>query len=422
VLSESHTKMQRPIFLILLLFASIGCSSDQNDSLVTSDYEHTVILISADGLRADYLDKIDTPNIDRLIAGGVWADKGMKPVYPCFTFPNHYSIVTGLYPAHHGIVSNTMFDPEMNARFRITDREAITNSAWWGGEPLWVTAENAGVKSATYYWVGSEAPVKGVSPSYWYTFDDTVPAFDRIDQLFTWLELPEAERPGFLSVYFSDVDHEGHTFGPDAPETVEAVKAIDSYIGRLLTGLDERGLTDAVNIILVSDHGMTQLSRDRVIPLDDYIDLDDVYITDAYSVLGLNPKEGQFDKVYNALKDAHPNMHVFKAGEAPARFHYEGNERIPQIFGHVDDGWLIVRERGFFEQNEKAAIGGAHGYDNELESMRATFVAHGPAFKQGVTVEPFENIQLYNVMAGILGVEPAPNDGTPGALSSILNN
>jgi len=143
--------MQRSIFLILLLFASIGCSSDQNDSVSTSDYEHTVILLSSDGLRADYLHKIDTPNIDRLIDGGVWADKGMKPVYPSLTFPNHYSIVTGLYPAHHGIVSNTMFDPEMNARFRITDREAITNSAWWGGEPLWVTAENAGVKSATYY-------------------------------------------------------------------------------------------------------------------------------------------------------------------------------------------------------------------------------------------------------------------------------
>ena len=414
--------MRQSVLLLLLVSSFVGCSSYEGSDINPADFANTVILISSDGLRSDYLDRIETPNIDRLIEGGVWANEGMKPVYPSLTFPNHYSIATGLYPANHGIVSNTMFDPEMNARFRITDREAITNSAWWGGEPIWVTAENQGVKSAAYYWVGSEAPVKGVSPSYWYTFDDTVPANDRIDQIFNWMEMPDGDRPGFISAYFSDVDHAGHDFGPNAPETAESVRAIDSYIGRLLDGLDERGLFDKVNIMLVADHGMTELSRDRVILLDDYIDLDDVYITDAYSVLGLNPKEGKFDKVYDALKNAHPNMQVFKAGEAPERLHYEGHRRIPQIFGHVDDGWMIVRERAFFEQNEGSATGGAHGYDNELESMRATFVAHGPAFKNGITIEPFENIELYNVMAGILGVQPAPNDGTQDALSSILEN
>ena len=413
-----------PRFIPVLILAAFlsACSAGDNAATGNAAYTHTVILISADGLRADYLDRIDTPNIDRLIAGGVHADKGMIPVYPSLTFPNHYSIITGLYPAHHGIVSNTMFDPEMNARFRITDREAITNSAWWEGEPLWVTAENQGVKSATYYWVGSEAPVKGVSPSYWYTFDDTVPGNDRVDQLLTWLDMPVGDRPGFISAYFSDVDHAGHDMGPNAPETEASVRAIDGYIGRLLEGLDARGLFESVNVILVADHGMSELSRDRVVVLDDYIDLDDVYINDAYSLLGINPKEGKLDTVYNALKDAHPNLHVYKNGEVPERFHYAGHRRIPQIVGHVDDGWMIVRERAYFEQNVNAVKGGAHGYDNQLESMRATFVAHGPAFKDGVTIAPFENVQLYNVMAGILGIKPAPNDGTDGALSSILEN
>ena len=406
--------------MFLAAFLS-ACSSGDNGSGKNS-FERTVILISVDGLRADYLDRMDTPNIDRLIASGAYADKGMIPVYPSVTFPNHYSIVTGLYPAHHGIVSNTMFDPDMNARFSIRDREAITNPAWWGGEPLWVTAENQGVKSATYYWVGSETPVKGVSPSYWYTFDDTVPGNDRIDQVLAWLDMPVETRPGFISVYFSDVDHAGHDEGPNAPETAASVQAIDAYIGRLLDGLESRGLFDGVNVILVADHGMAELSRDRVVILDDYIDLDDIYINDASSLVGINPKEGKFEAVFDALKNAHPNLQVFKNGEAPERFHYEGHRRIPQIVGHVDDGWMIVRERSYFEENLDAVSGGAHGYDNELESMRATFIAHGPAFKNGVTIAPFENIQLYNVMASILGIKPAPNDGSAGALSSILEN
>lgn len=413
--------MRRFIPLVLLAVFLPACSAGENGADKNS-FERTVILISVDGLRADYLDRMDTPNIDRLIVGGAHADKGMIPVYPSVTFPNHYSIVTGLYPAHHGIVSNTMFDPEMEARFTIRDREAITNPAWWGGEPLWVTAENQGVKSATYYWVGSEAPVKGVSPSYWYTFDDTVPGNTRIDQVLTWLDMPAEARPGFISVYFSDVDNAGHNEGPNAPETAAAVLAVDAYIGRLLDGLDARDLFDRVNVILVADHGMTEVSRDRVVVLDDYIDLDDVYITDASSLVGINPKEGKLEQVFDALKNAHPNLHVFKNGEAPERFHYEGHRRIPQIVGHVDDGWMIVRERSYFEENLDVVSGGAHGYDNELESMRATFIAHGPAFKNGVTIAPFENIQLYNVMAGILGVQPAPNDGSARALSSILEN
>jgi predicted AlkP superfamily pyrophosphatase or phosphodiesterase len=412
--------MRHLLFALSVLILASGCSG-QEPSSPDADYSNTVILISSDGLRADYLDRFDTPNIDRLIQGGVHADKGMIPVYPSLTFPNHYSIVTGLYPAHHGIVSNTMYDPDMDARFTIRDRDAVTNADWWGGEPLWVTAENQGVKAATYFWVGSEAPVKGVRPSYWYVFDDTIPAFDRIDQVFNWLEMPDGERPGFISVYFSDVDHTGHDQGPNGPDLGTAVQNIDAYIGRLLDGLDARGQFDKVNIILVADHGMAELSRDRVILLDDYIDLDDVYVTDAYSVLGLNPKEGKLDEVYNALKDV-PHLSVFKKGEMPERFHYDGNPRIPAIIGHADDGWMVVRERAYFEQTETAATGGAHGYDNQLESMRATFVAHGPAFKNGITVEPFENIQLYNVMAGILGIVPSPNDGTPGALSSILEN
>ncbi|MGB1375971.1 MAG: ectonucleotide pyrophosphatase/phosphodiesterase [Rhodothermales bacterium] len=404
-------------FLAGLLFIS-GCSALESE---VPSIENTVILISVDGMRSHYIDWFDTPNMDRLISAGAHANKGMKPVYPTKTFPNHYSIVTGLDPSNHGIVSNNMYDPEMDQLFSISDREAVESEAWWGGgEPIWTAVQRQGGKAATYFWVGSEAPFDGIRPEHWYIYDGSVPGNERVDQALTWLDLPEDDRPQFISLYFSEVDDAGHQNGPRAQETAQAVANVDGYLGRLLDGLQARNLYDRVNIILVSDHGMSQLSPDRVVSLDDYVNLDDLRYIDSNPLIGIWPVEGKTQGVFDALDGAHPNLHVWLKDTLPERFRYKGHRRIPPIVGHVDDGWSISRSSEMADAYPQRFTGGTHGYDNELESMRALFIGHGPAFKDGVTIEPFLNIELYNVMTSIMGIEPSPNDGTEGALDAIL--
>jgi len=405
--------MQRflPVLVLCLL---AGCTAPDTRSV----FQKTVILISTDGTRPDYADRIESPNIDRLKAEGVFAPEGMIPVFPTKTFPNHYSIVTGRYVGGHGIVGNSMYDPEMDDTFSIRDREAIEDPRWWTGEPIWTTAEKQGVRAATYYWVGSETPNDGVRPSYWFTYDGSVPNEERVDTVLEWLDLPDGERPGFISLYVSNVDDAGHRHGPESVEVDEAMKEVDSLFGRLMDGLEARGLYDQVNIMWVSDHGMSQLSRDRAVLLDDYIDLNDVYIVESGPNLAINVKDGKLDAVYNALKDAHPEMQIWKKEDLPERLHMTDNNRITDLVGYVSDGWLALPQRERFEADTRP-MGGTHGYDNQEESMRAVFLSHGPAFKDGVTVEPFENIQLYNVMTDILGITPVANDGDPNALRSI---
>ncbi len=408
-------------FFLPLLVVSVllsACNSSDNGA---PRLDKTVILISIDGMRSDYIDWFDTPNLDRLIAEGVHANEGMIPVYPSKTFPNHYSIVTGLLPSNHGIVSNNMYDPEMDKAFTISDREAVESEAWWGdGEPIWTAVQKQGAKAATYFWVGSEAPFEGIRPEHWYVYDGSVPGSDRVDQALTWLDLPDEERPRFISLYFSEVDDAGHWNGPRAEETAQAVANVDGYIGRLLDGLETRSLYDRVNIMVVSDHGMSQLSPDRVVALDEYIDAGDIRYSDGSPLIGLWPVEGKTREIYEALDGAHPNLHVWLKDDMPEQFRYADHVRIPPIIGHVDDGWSIARTREWANDNPERFTGGTHGYDNQLASMRALFVGHGPAFRDGVTVEPFLNVELYNVMAGIMDIEPSPNDGTAGSLDAIL--
>lgn len=412
-----HSTMRHSL-LSLLLFSIlfVGCNSTDMDE---SDAQ-TVILISVDGMRSDYIDWFETPNMDRLIADGAHANEGMIPVYPTKTFPNHYSVVTGLYPANHGIVSNSMYDPEMDDTFAISDREAIETPAWWEGEPIWTAVERQGKVAATYFWVGSETAYDGIRPSHWFTYDGSVPGADRIDQALAWLDLPEDERPTFVSLYFSEVDDAGHRNGPQAEETALAVANIDGYIGRLIDGLESRELFDRVNIIMVSDHGMAQLSPDRVVALDEFVDMDLIEWVDSTPLASIWPVEGKTQEVYDALKGAHPNLQVWLKDEVPEQFNYRGHRRIPPIVGHVDDGWSTARTREWADANPSRFTGGTHGYDNSALSMRALFIGHGPAFKDSVQVAPFENIELYNVMAGIMGIEPSENDGTPGSLDAIL--
>jgi len=329
-------------------------------------------------------------------------------------------MATGLYPQNHGIISNTMFDPRSGKWFRISDREAVEDPGWWEGEPIWVTAENQGMIAATFFFVGSETPVKGVQPTYWERFDASVPGNTRVDQVLAWLDLPIDERPEFIALYFGQVDGEGHANGPDAPEMAESVLEVDGYNGRLLDGLAERGIEDGVNVILVSDHGMSARSQSRVIALDDYMDMDEVDVINTSPVLMMNAKGNNASQIVEQLQGAHPELEVWMKRDVPERFHFRDHYRIPDIIGMVSEGWTIYRTREYMEENLSRLRGATHGYDPAALSMRALFVAHGPAFRENVKIEPFENIHLYALMAHILELDPAETDGSLDVLSPIL--
>ncbi len=379
----------------------------------------TVILISLDGFRWDFLGRAETPNLDRLVERGVRAER-LVPVFPSLTFPNHYSIVTGLHPENHGVVSNTMYDPVMDARFRIGDRDAVTDGRWWGGEPLWVTAQKQGQIAASFFWVGSEAAIQGIRPNFWKRFDSRIPHRARVAQVMEWLDLPDGERPTFITLYFSDVDHEAHDYDPDtAPEVAAAIARVDSAIGFLLASLDERGISDQVNIIVVSDHGMAARSPDRVILVDDYINLGDANVIDWTPNIALRPDENHVDEIYQALKRASPHLKVYRKEQIPERFHYRNSPRITPILGIADEGWSIS-SHGYYDSRPDRFEGGAHGWDNQVLSMGGLFVASGPAFRKGLVVSPFQNIHIYELICHVLGLEPAPNDGSLDSIRVML--
>src|SRR5688572_15430716 len=235
----------------LWLLVACACAARGIDR---GDGPAPVILISFDGFRWDYETKAPAPNLRSLAARGVRAES-LIPSFPTKTFPNHYTIVTGLYPGHHGIVANNIHDPSTGRTLTLANRKEVGDPMWWGGEPIWVTAQRQGLTSGAVFWPGSEAPIGGMYPRCWKLFDDSYPPDDRVDEILGWLELPPVERPRFITLYFSDVDSAGHSFGPDSIEVQEAVRRVDGYLGRLLKGLDARGLTNAVNVVVVSDHG-----------------------------------------------------------------------------------------------------------------------------------------------------------------------
>jgi predicted AlkP superfamily pyrophosphatase or phosphodiesterase len=381
----------------------------------------TVILVSFDGWRADYHTRTSLPNLERLMARGVTADS-MLPSFPSKTFPNHYTIVTGQYPGRHGIVANNIWDPATGRTFALSRRQEVQDPMWWGGEPIWVTAGKAGLRTATMFWPGSEAPIGARQPTYWLPYDARVAGSARVAQVLAWLDLPESERPAFIGAYFEETDNAGHE-GPDLPGLTDALRTCDAHLGALMAGLDARGLGGRVNLVVVSDHGMAQTSIERVIILDDYISLDAVRVVDINPTLGIVPKAGAEDTVYRALRSAHPHLRVYRRTETPAHWHYRTHPRIPPIVGVVDEGWQIMTRAGFeaLRATGQGQVSGQHGYDpRKARSMRALFVASGPAFRTGVTVKPFENVSVYNVLAQVLGVTPAPNDGDPAVVTRLL--
>lgn len=386
------------------------------------DLKPTVILISLDGFRADYLDKFKPPMLNKLAKTGVRA-KWMIPSFPSKTFPNHYTIATGLYPEHHGIVENNIYD--FGAVFGIDKKPEVQNPRWWLGEPIWVTAEKQNQRSASYFFPGSETAIEGVRPTYYKEYNGKAPNNLRVDTILAWLDLPVEKRPTMLTLYFSDPDDAGHEFSPDSEETRYAALEVDDDIKRLADGLKQRKIYGKANIIIVSDHGMATVNRNNSIFLDDIFDIEKQ--TDRVlwtgEIVQIFPKPNEETNIINALQSRVQHAKCWRKSEIPERFHYNEGNRIAPIVCSADEGWVLNNHKRFEEWKEKDELRGsrgAHGYDNQLESMRATFIANGAAFKKGYTAEPFENVNVYNLMCRILGLNPAKNDGDFDKVKNML--
>lgn len=385
-----------------------------------------MLLISSDGFRFGYQFKAATPNIRRLISNGTEAELGLIPVFPTLTFPNHYSIVTGLYPSYHGIINNHFVDPKTGDKFTMSSHEP----KWWLGEPLWETVAKHGKKAATYFWPGSEVvhdhwdcPV-----GYCMHYNGSVPFEERVDTVLGYFDVDNVDDvPVFMTLYFEDPDHQGHQVGPDDPEITEAVVRVDEMIGRLIEGLEKRGVFEDVNIIMVGDHGMVGTCDKKLIFLDDlapWVDIPSSWVQSYTPLLAIRPSpeyspsdvvakmnEGlQSGKVVNGK-----HLKVYLKEDLPSRLHYADSYRIPPIIGLLEEGYKVEQKN-----SNKNECGGAHGYDNEFFSMRTVFMAHGPQLARGRKVPSFENVQIYNLVTSILKIEGAPNNGSVSFPNSVL--
>ena len=380
----------------------------------------SLVLVSIDGFRWDYLDRAEASAL-RAIAGHGIRARTMEPVFPTKTFPNHYTLVTGLYPEHHGIVANTMEDSLIGGRFALSNRTAVADARWWGGEPIWVTAERQGRRAAAPFWPGSEAAIGGVRPTWWMPYDGTASYAGRVTQVLDWLSLPADSAPAFVTLYLEAVDEAGHRHGPDAPETGRAIARVDSAVGALWSGLAARGLRGRVNLVIVSDHGMAETSREKVVFLDEVLEAGSYRVVDWNPVAMIVPSAGRENEVFRRLS-AVPHLTSWRRAEVPQRYHFQAHPRITLIVAAADEGYTITTRQRFAGTVPGAWVAGMHGYDNQLPSMGALFVAVGPAFPVNREVDRVRSVDLYELMTSVLGLRPAPNDGSLDSIRVVLKS
>ncbi|AIF48531.1 ectonucleotide pyrophosphatase/phosphodiesterase [Dyella japonica] len=412
--------------LCSLLVLAAGCATthDQSNAAPPAHVDAKpasapLLLISIDGYRTDYLARGLSPTLQALADGGVRATDGMQPSFPSLTFPNHYTLVTGLRPDHHGIVNNTMTDPVLG-KFSLGNREAVSNGRWWDeGTPLWETVQKQGLKSATMFWPGSEADIHGQHPSDWKPYDGNVTADQRVDQVLAWLDLPADQRPTFITLYFDEVDHAGHSYGPDSPQVNDAIRHTDAALARLVRGLTERGQLDHINLIVVADHGMAHAPTHQMVLVDKLIPLKHVEVVSMGVLAGFNPKPGfDFARIEATLEKPQKHMTCWDKTRVPARLAYGSNPRVPQLLCLADVGWRISSSD--YVAKKKTTTQGEHGYDNAAPEMQALFIAHGPAFRQGAQVPSFPNVDVYPLMTHLLDVPAAANDGDYNVVKGML--
>jgi predicted AlkP superfamily pyrophosphatase or phosphodiesterase len=375
----------------------------------TSD--EPLIVISIDGFRAEYSDRHLTPTLAALAADGAHA-KAMHPSFPSVTSPNHYTLMTGLRPDHHGIVDNGFIDPAIpGERFGEDSKDSADPRFWNEATPLWVTAANAGLRTAESHWPGGKVRVKNTDFTYHDTSPDRTPPDAQTATVLNWVDLPANKRPQLILLHYDPVDAMGHLFGPDSPQVNAAIGQVDAAIGKLVDGLQTRGVYQRTNIVIVSDHGMTDLTANPPgYVLDTLLNLDNVTVSIEGADAGIWPKPGHEAEVEKALiATPHPHMTCWHKKDIPANLHYGTNPRVPPILCLGDLGWSIVTQATLNKYS--GHLRGNHGYDPAFPDMWAVFFAHGPAFKHGVTLEPFDNVDVYPLLAKLLDVRPQANDG-----------
>ncbi|XP_041661311.1 ectonucleotide pyrophosphatase/phosphodiesterase family member 5 [Cheilinus undulatus] len=364
-----------------------------------------LLLVSFDGFRWDYIDRVPTPNFHKLIDEGVMVEQ-VENAYITKTFPNHYSLVTGLYAETHGIVANEMYDPVLNRSFSM-ETDSIYESRWWEeAVPLWVTIQKSGGRSGAAMWPGSDVKIHGMFPNQYLHYNSSVSFETRVECIIEWFAAPKEEAVDFGVLYWEEPDESGHIFGPQDSRMDAVIYGIDEKLGFLINELRKARLYEKVNLIVTSDHGMTQVSPDNIIELDQYVSRDLYTWVDKSPVVGILPKEGKLDEVYSKLMDANPNMAVFKKEDIPAHLHYQHNVRIMPIIIEAKEGWTVVQNRS------SSFMAGNHGYDNTLRSMHPVFVARGPAFRQKYIKTSMRSVDLYPLMCQILSIRPLPNNGS----------
>ncbi|XP_072036460.1 ectonucleotide pyrophosphatase/phosphodiesterase family member 5-like [Amphiura filiformis] len=395
------------IVIFSAILVSMATSAPADDG-VHPFHPGKVLFISFDGFRWDYLTRTDTPNFDWLIANGVTSDH-VTSSFITKTFPVHYTLVTGLYQESHGFVGNDMYDPELNVQWSI--KSQVKDAIWWdGGEPIWVTNQKQGFQSGVFQFPGMDIPIGGHKPTYRLPkYNGNLSNHEVIDLIIP-LFANNSINLGVL--YFATVEHAGHLHGPESVEMIPAIQESDRTMGYLITKLNKIGTLNDINIIVASDHGMTSVSNDNIVRLGDYINPDLCRFIDNNPVYGIWPyDDNNIETIYQRLVNTHPHMTVYKKADIPERFHYKHHRRIPPIIAIADEHWHIM------VGNETSWYKGNHGYDNSLQSMQTLFVAHGPAFKKGYHAKTFTAVEYYPMMCYILGIKPAPNNGS---LSSVM--
>ncbi len=393
------------IFILILsaVFLMTGCDKFIKNNEKDTSAKPYLIMLSLDGFRWDYPKHAHTPVLDSLKKAGVFAE--MIPSFPTKTFPNHYTMATGLYPDHHGIVLNAFYATDLKMKYSISDRASVGNGIFYGGEPIWVTAKKQGLRNATLFWVGSEAAIEGIRPDIWYPYNHTLPFTSRIDSLVRWLSFPEQKRPHLILWYYPEPDGYGHRYGPSGEKTIQMVEQLDQWLGQFFTAMRKLPVFGKLNFIITSDHGMGPISDDKQIILDRYIQTEDLTYKDGGNpVYNLGVKKGKLQTVYEELKKV-PHIKVWKHDSLPARLHYGTNIRTHDLTVVADSNWSIYWSWHIGHGK------GTHGYDNQWRAMHAIFYAAGPAFKKGYAQKSFENIDLYPLITKILHLNPAKTDG-----------
>jgi predicted AlkP superfamily pyrophosphatase or phosphodiesterase len=410
----------------LVLWAGFFALALCGPVLASKDLQETLIVVSVDGVRHDYLELHHAPTLSALAQTGLKIDF-LQPVFPSKTFASHYSLVTGLHPDRHGIVNNTMYDPGFDATFSPGNVAEVQNGRWWGGEPIWVTAQQQGLIAGTFFFPGSEAPVQGVRPQYWFTYDESLTNDFRVETVLMWLDKPAAERPRMITLYFSDVDLAGHGYGPESAEVAAALLEVDNKIADLLDGLQSRNMLDKVNLLIVSDHGMTTVDLNRHAVIDEAFDTElasRIIITTELA--SIYPHQHQTDTIVRQLQHNLPaGATAYTKATMPERFRYTDNARIAPITVVADNGWRLLN-RATLDRMQAGddfnRLRGGHGYDNLEPDMQGLAIAVGPAFRKASRIHTVNMVDLYNVMAAVLHLRPAANEGDPAIVPLMMDS